>query len=434
MPRKIRTLDWTSRPTPPRIPVGQPSRRQVLAGAAGLAGLATVPATARAAGEPIKIGIIAETSTLPGAAIPKGAQLAADAINKAGGVGGRQIQLIVYDDHVSAVEGVRAFQRLATQDKVAVVIASFISEVALAIEPWSARLKMPFITPGAASNDISKRVHDDYARYKYTFHGWFTSYFIADVIADAAHDILVNDLHMKSCVVMSEDAAWTSPLDDAYLKFLPQAGLKVLDHIRFSPDTTDFTPIFNRIEGKKPDVIVAGISHVGVVPTVQWKQQRVPIPMWGNSSQATSSDFWKDTNGACEGIATFTGAGPDSAITPKTIPFTQAYEKRYGLTPAYDGYSSYDMVHVVAEAITRAGGSTDPDKLVTALEATDHAGTLGRIKFYGRDAPFTHAMEYGLDLVPGVIIQWQSAKQLTIWPKKIATAKVRFPSFVKLPS
>lgn len=417
-----------------RKSLGQPSRRQVLAGAAGLAGLATVPATVRAAGEPIKIGIIAETSTLPGAAIPKGAQIAADAINAAGGVGGRPIQLIVYDDHVSAVDGVKAFQRLASQDKVAAIIGSFISEVVLAMEPWSARLKMPFITPGAASNDISKRVHDDYNHYKYTFHGWFTSYFIAESASDAAHDILVDQFHMKSCVIMSEDAAWTTPLDEAYLEFLPKAGLKVLDHIRFSPDTTDFTPIFNRIEAKKPDVIMTGISHVGVVPTVQWKQQRVPIPMFGVSSQATSSAFWKDTNGACEGVAGQEGAGPDSAVTPKTIPFTEGYKKRYGLLPAYCGYSSNDLVHIIGEAITRAGGSTEPDKLVTALEATDYVGTIGRIKFYGRKDRFTHAIEYGPNLVPGVMIQWQNGKQVTIWPEKFATAKTKFPSFVKLPS
>jgi len=152
------------------------------------------------------------------------------------------------------------------------------------------------------------------------------------------------------------------------------------------------------------------------------------------SSQATTSDFWKDTNGACEGVATQTGAGPDSAITPKTIPFTQAYEKKYGITPAYDGYSTYDLVHIIADAITRAGGSTDPDKLVIALEATDHLGTLGRQKFYGRQDRFTHAFEYGPDLMPGVVIQWQNGAQKTVWPKKFATAKVEFPSFVKLPS
>ena len=88
-------------------------------------------------------------------------------------------------------------------------------------------------------------------------------------------------MQMKTAVIMSEDAAWTKPLDAGYEECLPKIGLKVLDHIRFSPDTTDFTPIFNKIEGAKPDVIITGISHVGVQPTVQWKNQQVPIPMFG---------------------------------------------------------------------------------------------------------------------------------------------------------
>ena len=133
---------------------------------------------------------------------------------------------------------------------------------------------------------------------------------------------------MKSTVVMSEDAAWTTPLDARYLECLPKAGLKVLDHIRFNPDTTDFTPIFNKIEGEHPDVITTGISHVGVQPTVQWHEQQVPIPMAGQSSQATTSSFWKDTNGAAEGVITATAASPGVALTPQTIPFTDEYTKR----------------------------------------------------------------------------------------------------------
>jgi branched-chain amino acid transport system substrate-binding protein len=92
------------------------------------------------------------------------------------------------------------------------------------------------------------------------------------------------------------------------------------------------------------------------------------------------------------------------------------------------------MVHVVAEAIERGGGSTDPDKLVTALEATDHVGTMGRIQFYGRDNQFTHAMKYGPGLVTMVAIQWQSGKQICVWPADKCKAKIVFPAFVKTPS
>jgi branched-chain amino acid transport system substrate-binding protein len=185
---------------------------------------------------------------------------------------------------------------------------------------------------------------------------------------------------MQSGVVMSEDAAWTTPLDEEYLKCLPQIGIKPLDHIRLSPDTTDFTPIFNKIEGEKPNVIITGISHVGVQPTVQWKQQEVPIPMFGVSSQATNSSFWNDTNGATEGVLYQGFSGPDVAVTPKTLPFVAAFNKRYGNNPSYCGYTAYDEVYYLADAIKRAG-STDSDKLVEAPEQTDYVGTIGRVKF-----------------------------------------------------
>jgi len=77
-----------------------------------------VAISAHAAGDPIKIGVIGEESAVAGASITKAAQLAADEINAHGGVDGRMIQIIAYDDHSSASDGVRAFQRAATQDKV----------------------------------------------------------------------------------------------------------------------------------------------------------------------------------------------------------------------------------------------------------------------------------------------------------------------------
>jgi branched-chain amino acid transport system substrate-binding protein len=381
--------------------------------------------------EPIRIGVIGEESAVAGASLTKAASLAADEINAQGGVNGRRIQVITYDNHSSAAEGVHAFQRAVSQDKVVAVIGSYLSEVALAIEPWAARMRVPFITPGASSNAIPQKVHDDYEHNKYTFQGLVASEYVAQSVCDFSHDVLVKQLHFKNAVVMSEDAAWTTPLDARYLDCLPKAGLAVLDHIRFNPDTTDFTPIFNQIERKHPDVIITGISHVGVQPTVQWHDQQVPIPMAGQSSQATNGTFWKDTNGAAEGVITRSTGGPGVALTPRTIAFTNAYTKRYGLPPAYCGYSSYDMVYVIADAIKRAG-STDPDKLVDALEKTDYVGTSGRLQFYGRGDPFTHSVKYGPGLAPGAIFQWQNGKQVAIWPADKANAKIQFPSFIKL--
>jgi branched-chain amino acid transport system substrate-binding protein len=407
------------------------SRRSLL-GAAALGLLATASGPSFAA-EPIKIGVIAEAQAIAGASIPQAAQMAADEINAKGGVDGRKIEIVPYDNHSSSADSVRAFQRAVNEDKVNVVIASYISEVVLALEPWASRLKTPFITPGAASNEISKSVHSDYDKNKYTFHGYLTSAALALSVCDAAKELLVDQKHMKSAVIMSEDAAWTKPLDVGYEECLPKIGLKVLDHIRFSPDTTDFTPIFNKIEAAKPDVIITGISHVGVQPTVQWKNQQVPIPMLGISSQATNSTFGKDTNDASNGVLYQGVSGPDVAVTPKSIPFAEGFKAKFGNYPSYAGYTSYDEVYYIADAVKRAG-STDADKLVDALEKTDWEGTIGRIQFYGKDDQFTHSLKYGKGLITGLMLQWQDGKQVSVWPKEVAKGQLKFPSFIKLTS
>ena len=82
------------------------------------------PAQAQPPPETIKIGIISEESAIAGAGISRGAQVAADAINAAGGVDGRKLEVILYDDHSSAADAVRAFQRAASQDKVVAVIGT----------------------------------------------------------------------------------------------------------------------------------------------------------------------------------------------------------------------------------------------------------------------------------------------------------------------
>src|SRR3954468_13860241 len=383
------------------------------------------------AADPIKIGVIAEAQAIAGASIPQAAQLAADEINAKGGVDGRMIEIVPYDNHSSSADSVRAFQRAVNEDKVHAVISSYISEVVLALMPWASRLKTPFITPGAASNEITKAINKDYDKNKYTFHGYLTSAALALSVCDAAKELLVDGKKMKTAVIMSEDAAWTKPLDIGYEECLPKIGLKVLDHIRFSPDTTDFTPIFNKIEGSKPDVIITGISHVGVQPTVQWKNQQVPIPMFGIASQATNATFWNDTNGATEGVLYFGVSGPGAPVTSKTLPFVDAFTKKYGAPPSYAGYTAYDEVYYLADAIKRAG-SDDEDKLVEALERTDFEGTIGRVRFLGKDSPHPHGLETGTGGITGLFLQWQDGKQVNLWPKELAKGELKFPSFIKV--
>src|SRR5947209_14805761 len=162
-----------------------PSIRHALLG--GAAALASLFAVAQAnAADPIKIAVIAEAQAIAGASIPQAAQLAADEINAKGGIDGRKVEIVTYDNHSSAADSVRAFQRAVSEDHVNAVIASYISEVVLALEPWSGRLKTVMVTPGAASDVITQNIKKDYDHLKYTFHGYLTSSSLSDLTCMAA--------------------------------------------------------------------------------------------------------------------------------------------------------------------------------------------------------------------------------------------------------
>ena len=107
------------------MPVQTEVRRGLLAGAVCAFGLFPVNAFAQS-GDTIKIGVIGEESAVAGASITKAAGMAADEINAKGGVNGRKIEIITYDNHSSAADAVRAFQRAVSQDKVVAVIGSYI--------------------------------------------------------------------------------------------------------------------------------------------------------------------------------------------------------------------------------------------------------------------------------------------------------------------
>src|SRR6202048_2659286 len=120
----------------PQSPVFRSIRRRLGATPLGL----LAPASSQAfAADPIRIGVIAEAQAIAGASIPQAAQMAAEEINAKGGVDGRMIEIIPYDNHSSSADSVRAFQRAVNEDKVNIVIASYISEVVLEIGRASCR-------------------------------------------------------------------------------------------------------------------------------------------------------------------------------------------------------------------------------------------------------------------------------------------------------
>ncbi len=125
-------------------------------------------------------------------------------------------------------------------------------------------------------------------------------------------------------------------------------------------------------------------------------------------------------------------SGPGVAVTPKTLPFVDEFVKKYGNTPSYCGYTAYDDVYIIADAVKRAG-SVDSDKLVAAMEATDYIGTIGRVEFLPQGDPHVHGLKTA-GFITGLMLQWQNGAQVNMWPAALANGKLEFPAFVKIAS
>lgn len=405
---------------------GSMFRRVLLAAVAG----ASFAGAARAEEPSLRIGVMAKFAQINGAAILNGAKLAVEEINAAGGVKGRKLELLTYDDQGSASDATLAFQRAVRQDRVQAMVGTFLSEIAITLTPWAARLKIPYIVTGAGADQVGRLVHDNYPAYKYVFRTILPASSTAQGVCDSVRDLAVGQMKYKKAVLMTEDAAWTNSYDELLKRCLPAAGLELAETVKVATDTTDFTPIFQKIEASKADVIVTGVGIIGNKPVVQWSNQQVPMLLMGYNAQAGASAFWKETSGATQGLVTFTAASEDSALTPKTIPFGKAYLARFGITPAAHSFATYDAIYLLKDAVER-GGTSEADGLVAALEKADYVGASGRIVFQGPSEELTHDMKFGKDYVTGVAIQWQNGKQVTVWPSSVgAGAKLTLPAFV----
>ena len=230
---------------------------------------------------------------------------------------------------------------------------------------------------------------------------------------------------MKTAVIMSEDAAWTTPLDAGYEKCLPKIGLKVLDHIRFSPDTTDFTPIFNKIEGAE-----ARRDHHRHLACRHAADGAVEEPAGADPDvrhllAGDQLDLLEGHQRRHRGRALSRASPVRASRSRRRRCRSSRRSRRSSATcPSYSGYTAYDEVYYIADAIKRAG-STDSDKLVDAMEKTDYVGTIGRVQFMpqGRAASRT-ALKTGPGFITGLMLQWQDGKQVNMWPANLANGKL----------
>lgn len=369
------------------------------------------------AAEALKIGVLVPLTgpiAEGGTRMLKAMEMATDEINKSGGVLGRKIELKVWDTEGKVEKGVTGAKKLILQDNVWGLIGVYRSGVALAVQDVVPEYKKIFMVTDAASNQITRRVKEDYNKYKYTFRSAAS----IDQFAELMIPFLTDVVKAKSYFYVSETTLWTKELGEVVKKFADTHGIKFLGTVECDPAAQEFTSEIAKVKDANPDAVLCTLAGAAAVPFAkQYYENKVGKPIIYGLGMITFKNVIKEMGEKANYQSTAAFCW-DIPVTPKTLSFYEKYTKVYSRPGGYEDVRSYDGMYVLIDGIKRAG-SLDVEKVIKSLEKTDYIGVAGRYVFED-----DHQCKLGKGFLQGVIVEWVNGKDYILFPPHVATSKL----------
>jgi branched-chain amino acid transport system substrate-binding protein len=346
-----------------------------------------------------------------------------DEVNAAGGIkaGGKtyKVKFVNYDDQSVGGRVQQLYTRLINQDK-----ANFL------FSPYSSGLTAPATV---ISEQYGKIMIDSGGAEEKPFEQGNKYLFM--VITSAGHylsgaieALKKNDPKAKIAMVYSDD-----PFSKAVLAAAAQqakaAGLQVVMNESYSPSTTDFGPIVNKIVSSNADAFLGGGHYSdGATLARQMHDQKANMK-WMSILVAPADDKFAELGPAALGVTVPSQwelqVNYKPQFGPTTAEFAKAFQAKFHAKADYHTASGYTSGVVLQHAIEQAG-SIDPEKVAAALNATDITTFFGHVKFM--TDPGHHGLQEAHKMV---LAQWQKingklGRQL-VWPLEAKSADLIYP-------
>src|SRR5687768_1552553 len=334
-----------------------------------------------------------------GVSTKNGVEMAADEINKAGGIMGRKVRVIVEDDQGEPNKAATVVSKLVNQDKVAAVLGEVASSNSLAAAPKAQEAKIPMISPSSTNPNVTQ-VGD------FIFRVCFIDPFQGDVMAKFA----ANNLKAKRAAILYDfNADYSRGLREFFTRSFKGLGGQIVAEQSYTQGDRDFSGQLTQIRAANPDVIyVPGYyGEVGVISN-QSKQLGIKAPLLGGDGW-DSPQLWELGGASLNGNYISNHYSVDDP-SPAIQKFVADYKSRFNISPDALAALGYDSMRVLADAIQRAGG-TDSVKLRDAIAQTKNfPGVTGTITLdQDRNA-----------VKPAVVLELQNSKfvyETTIYPE-----------------
>jgi ABC-type branched-subunit amino acid transport system substrate-binding protein len=316
---------------------------------------------------PIKIAVVdAQSGQLSslGEWEYKGARLAVDEWNKAGGINGRQIKLDVFDDQGDPTVGTNLARRIASQGFVA-MIGTAESAVTIAMAPVLRQAQIPNITSGQSPGLVA-------VKSPFLFLNGPTSTTYDETLAK----YVVDKKGIKSIAMITNNGSFGKGEHDSFLKALSSRALKPVADQVVTTDQKDFSAVLTAIRQKRPEAIFLGAEEVesGLI-VKQARDLGIKATFIGTAPHGTP--VFLDTAGKANVEGTIVSSpylGND--ISDAARKFAAAYKKAYGEDAELHGAKAYDGTNILLTALKSSNVATGK-KLADAIRGTRYDGLLG---------------------------------------------------------
>lgn len=298
----------------------------------------------------------------------KGIRMAFDEYNSTGGIKGKQLKLISYDDQGKPEEAAAVVKRLITQDKVVAILGEVASSRSLAAAGIAQQYKVPMISP-ASTNPKVTQVGD------YIFRSCFIDPFQGKVGAKFAFD----NLKLKKATVLRDiKNDYSVGLADVFVEEYKKLGGEILSDMSYQAGDVDFKAQLTEMKSKNPEVIfIPGYyTEVGLIARQARELGIKAILLGGDGWDGDKlSEIGKDAiNGQY-----YSNHYTTESTDPLVQEFIGKFKTKYKETPDAMAALGYDTARILAEAIQRAE-SLGSDKIRNEIAKTkDFVGVTGKI-------------------------------------------------------
>ncbi|WP_433046075.1 ABC transporter substrate-binding protein [Dactylosporangium sp. CS-033363] len=325
----------------------------------------------QAAAGPIKLALVdAQSGQLSslGAWELKGAKLAVEEWNKAGGVNGRQVQLDVFDDQGDPTVGTNLARKIASEGYVA-MIGTAESAVTIAMAPILQQAAIPNITSGQSTGLVA-------VKSPFLFLNGPTSTTYDETLAK----YIVDTKGIKTIAMITNNGSYGKGEHDAFLKALQSRGVTPVADQVVTTDQKDFSAALTTIRSKNPQLIFLGAEEVesGLI-VKQARDLGITVPFAGAAPQGTP--VFLNTAGAANVEGTIVSSPYlSNDINDASKKFAAAYKAAYNEDAELHGAKAYDGTQIVLTALKSSGAATGK-ALADAIRATKYKGLLGDFAF-----------------------------------------------------